>query len=277
MKIFKVCKIKYWFVSILFFSTIGLAQENPLIYSKHWYGNRPLSKGSDKKEMLLIYDLFTVSFDANKKFARWLAYQLSPNVVWGFLKEERFFKKDLHLLDNSHANLALGSKVYKGANQFNYEKGHLAPLGSFKASAFSYQLQYLSNIVPQKRSLNRGPWKHLESKVKKFVNKGHELRIVTGTLYGDNNYGKAYGKVLAPWREINGKVRQIPSGFWKMVSFKNKSIIKTCSFIMPQDIFSRTVSFKKYIVKTKTLKEYTGLIFFQGVKASVKDDCSFLN
>ena len=256
----------------------SLSKKSPSIYSSHWHGNRPISTAkNNEQEMLLVYDLFTVSFDPQKRFSRWLAYQLSPYLVWGFLKAERHFKKDIYLLDNNHTSIALSFKDYKGASKLNYDKGHLAPLGSFKASVFSYQLQYLSNVVPQLENLNRGPWKTLESKVRKFVKKGNELKIIAGVLYGDNNYGKPYKKARPPWSTINGKVEQLPSGFWKIIAFKDKGVIQTCSFIMPQEISNRMASIKKYIVTTAVLKKYTALSFFEGVKAPVKDNCSFLN
>ncbi len=276
---FVIYKVQYLFLFVLFFSINSFSQESPLIYSKHWYGDKPFFSKTEnnQQEMLLIHDLFTVSFDLSKRFPRWIAYQLSPHLTWGFLKEERSFKKDSHLLDHRHFNITLSLEDYKGASNFHYDKGHLAPLGSFKASVFSYQLQYLSNIVPQMRNLNRGPWMALEIKIREFVKKGNELRVMVGTLYGDKSYGKPYKKILAPWPKINGKIQQLPSGFWKLVVFKNKGILKTCSFIMPQDISNRRTSIKKYIVTRAVLKEYTGLSFLKGVKASLIDNCSFLD
>ena len=276
MRFFTIYKIQYLLIGILFFPIISFSQDSSLIYSAHWYGNKPFSN-EQNKEILLIHDLFTASFDLDKKYSRWVAYQLNPHFLWGFLQEERNFKNDKLLQENHLKGVGLSIEDYKGAGKFKYDKGHLAPLGSFKGSAFSYQLQYLSNIVPQQANLNRGPWKTLESKVRDFVKKGNELRVVAGVLYGDNNYGKAYRKPLAPWQKINGKVSQLPSGFWKSVSFKGNGVIKICSFIMPQEILNRRVSFQTYIVTREVLQEHTGLALFQGVKNAVKENCEFLN
>ncbi|MGI9549057.1 MAG: DNA/RNA non-specific endonuclease, partial [Bdellovibrionales bacterium] len=252
-----------------------LAYAKDIMYSKHWHGDRPQAEKS--QDLFLIYDLFVSSFDSEKKFTRWVAYQMSPQFLWGSSKVVRSLKKDIYLSNYQNKNQVITFKDYKGASKFEYDKGHLVPLGSFKGSIFSYQLQYLTNIVPQSRNLNRGPWKFLESKIREFVKKGNELRVLVGTLYGQDNYGKPYKKTLPPWPEMQGKIRQIPSGFWKMISFKGAGEIKVCSFIMPQKVLSAKVPFTKYIVTKEVLKSYTGLRFFERVKTPIKEDCSFLN
>ena len=48
---------------------------------------------------------------------------------------------------------------YKGMSQepYFFDRGHQAPLASFKNHPKWYVLNYLSNITPQKKDLNRGP------------------------------------------------------------------------------------------------------------------------
>ena len=245
--------------------------QNTEIYSKHWFGALPLPKHS--KTPLLIHDIFTISFDVEKKFPLWIAYHLSPAIVWGKLKEERKYIKDPLL--SLYPSLSL--KDYKGASNCDgkkagYDKGHLAPLGSFKASPYAYQTQYLSNIVPQSRKLNQGPWRKLEERVRNFVKKGNEVRILTGPLYGTE------GKNKNPpcWKSAQGKIEEIPVSYWKVITFKQKSKIKICSFLMPQKIKSPKNPPKKYEVKWKELENKTGLKLFTGLKKPVNQGCGFL-
>jgi len=260
--------------------TLNVSAKTPLIYSEHWYGSQPTSqKRYSSQEILLVHNLFTASFDLQKKFSRWVAYKLSPHLVWGFLKEKRDFQIDIHLASSYPKNLFLDSKDYKGHTKgalgFKYDRGHLAPLGSFKGSVFAYELQYLSNIVPQNRNLNRQAWRNLETEIRSFVKKGNELRVIAGTLYGSENYGKPYKTPLPPWPKIQGKIQQIPSGFWKMLTFKKAGTIYVCAFIMPQT--SKLKTTKKYRVKLQRLEQYTGLSFLKGTTASIKERCHFLN
>ena len=240
------------------------------VYSKHWYGAAPVRKG--QKSLLLIHDIFAISFDLRTRFPQWTAYHLDPSLTWGGLKERRDYKLDPYLPPGA----GLERKDYKGISQFSYDRGHFAPLGSFKGSRFAYQAQYLSNIVPQKRNLNQGPWRILEESIRAFVNNGRELKVLTGPLYGNSPYGANYGKTLAPWPALQGKAEQLPSGFWKMAAFRDRNRIKLCSFIMPQDVRSRKTPPKKYIVPRSQVEKHTGLVFFEGAGAAVRDDCGFL-
>ena len=256
------------FLSLFLFSAGSLAK-NPSIYSRHWFGRLPLIKGD--KNLLLIHDIFIISFDQEKKFPTWVAYRLSPDLVWGDIKADRKYIPD-PLLGPS-----LNFKDYKGASHCDgkksgYDKGHLAPLGSFKASAFIYQAQYLSNIVPQSRALNQGPWRKLEERIRSFVKKGHSVRILTGPIYGKE--GK--DKIPPCWKAAQGKIQEIPHSYWKIVAFRKKSKIKFCPFLMPQKIKSRKETFTKYKAPLDQIEKKAGLDIFSGLKPSPLPDCEFL-
>lgn len=258
----------------LFFLFIGSlsfgasSHKEPLnIYSDHWFGKLPYT---DKGEALLIHDIFVIAFSLNKKTPLWTAYKLSPSFVWGKLKAERKYVEDPLLLSGS----SLIYKDWKGAsncdgnNKRGYDKAHLAPLGSFKASLHAYQAQYLTNIVPQRRNLNQGPWRILEEKTRSFVKKGHEVKILTGPLYR---------KKTAPcWKAAQGKITQVPSHYWKLIAFKQKSKIKICSVLMSQNIKKRDNPLKHKIDLRLLEKELGFKLFLENKKFSLKEDCRFL-
>ena len=279
-------KMRYFILFLVVFCHISLAKkfseppfiqskaaQNTIIRSKHWFGRLPLPKNN--KNPLLIHDIFIISFDLEKKFPLWVAYHLSPMLVWGNLKEERKYVLD-PLLSPAQS---LSFKNYKGASNCDgktsgYDKGHLAPLGSFKASPFAYQAQYLSNIVPQRRALNQGPWKQLEERVRSFVKKGNEVRILTGPLYGKEGKNK-----LPPcWKAAQGQLRELPHSYWKIIAFRHQSQIKVCSFLMPQKIKSRKRKdhLQKYRVKLEEIEQKMGLDLLRDTKQPVQTDCSFL-
>ena len=245
----------------------------PKIRSKHWHGAAPCLKAGSPP-LLLIHDIFAIAFDQRTRFPKWTAYHLDPPLVWGKLKERRDYTRDPLLPPGA----GLSRQDYKGASRFLYDRGHFAPAGSFKGSRFAYQAQYLSNIVPQKRNLNQGPWRLLEESIRAFANQGHELKILAGPLYGSPSPGggAGFGKSLAPWPELQGKTEQLPSGFWKMAAFKKKGRIRVCSFIMPQEVKSRSDRPKNHIVPRSKITKHTGLAFFEGAGAPIRDDCGFL-
>ena len=245
-------------------------RETP-IYSKHWLDKLPSLK---KHNPLLIHDLFLISFDLDKKFPSWIAYQLSPGLVWGELKAKRKYVLDPLLSPQQSIHF----KHYKGASNCDkkgsgYDKGHLAPLGSFKGSPYIYQAQYLSNIVPQKRNLNQGPWRALEESVRAFVKKGNVVKILTGPLFGKEGENKT-----APcWKAGQGVIQEIPVSYWKIIAFRQKGKIKVCSVLMPQNISHRKAHPKKYQVKFEEIEKQTGLLFFSTTKQqALLPACKFL-
>ena len=258
------------FVSISFFF-VGIESASSeqsvvsaQIYSRHWDALPIHGPGRETNNILLIHDLFVLSFNPKTRFPDWMAYELSPSVVWGSLQEERKWKSD-PLLPSS---LSLSARDYKGAAQWGYDRGHLAPKGSFKGSVFAYQAQYMTNLVPQKRNLNQGPWRVLEETVRQVVLKGYSVRILTGPLYGD--------KAFPVWPAAQGRLRHIPSGYWKIISLKEKGALNICSFIMPQEISSRKTALKKYKVKIEEIEKRSQLLLFKNYKGQMRENCKFL-
>ncbi|MCY4321062.1 MAG: DNA/RNA non-specific endonuclease [Bdellovibrionaceae bacterium] len=249
------------------FDSSALSKEYFNIYSDHWWGALPLKNNKDK---ILIHDIFIISFDTDKKFPTWLMYKLSPSLVWGKLKAERKYVADPLLFPNS----SLTYKDWRGASNCDgklkegYDKAHLAPLGSFKSSVSAYEAQYLTNLVPQRRNLNQGPWRVLEEKVRAFVKKGHEVKILTGTLYRK--------KTPPCWKAVQGKISQIPSHYWKLVTFKKNNKITVCSVLMPQQIRSKTENPFRYKLSLKKIEEELGFKLILSDKNFLKGSCEFL-
>lgn len=245
------------------------SEDQPSIHSKHWPGRLPI----EKNKPLLIHDIFIISFDPEKRLARYVAYHLSPAVVWGHLKAERKYISD-PLLSPS---LTVKAKHYKGASNCDgnkgrgYNRGHLAPLGSFKASSFIYQAQYLSNIAPQTGNLNQGAWRIMEERARAFVKTGQELKILTGPLFGKE------GDKLPPcWKAGQGVWEDIPISYWKIIAYPHKSKIKTCAVLIPQNVQSKKVHPKKYTVQIQDIESKTGLSILSRLTKPVIQNCNFL-
>jgi endonuclease G, mitochondrial len=61
------------------------------------------------------------------------------------------------------AAAGVSSAYYPGASAAHcYQRGHRAPLASFKGADAARKLNYLANITPQTANLNAGPWARLE-------------------------------------------------------------------------------------------------------------------
>jgi len=134
-----------------------------------------------------------------------------------------------------------------------FDRGHQAPLASFKNHPKWHVVNYLSNITPQKKDLNRGPWKNLESAERKLVSQYREAYVLTGPYYDKNKI-------------INGPSIErikyiIPSGYWKIIAVKEGDSIRTASFIFSQSAPIKD-SYCKYLANVSQVEQMTGLKFF---------------
>ncbi len=80
-----------------------------------------------------------------------MAYRLSLTELGGEVALDRNFKPD-PLIDPDET---IEDADYRRANAaFGYQRGHLAPLASFKGTPYASEVNLLSNITPQKVGLN---------------------------------------------------------------------------------------------------------------------------
>ena len=143
-------------------STMGFAQDRPEIHCKHFFKGYPF--GTPTSNDLIIRDIYALSNNDQTKFADWVVYRLTMHEVEGNLDIKRKWKADPWLAENETLEPSPASKEdYKGANKgIGVDRGHQAPLASFKGSRFASQSNMLSNITPQKKDMNQGCWKNLE-------------------------------------------------------------------------------------------------------------------
>lgn len=202
-------KVKYFLIPLLF-STAANAE----ILSAHC----PLGCPSNPDENDLVFThTYALSNDPVTKFADWVAYEV--NVTNFGPSPARNWASD-PLLDESGT---LEKDDYKGAHKaLKIDRGHQAPLASFAGSRYWYELNYLSNITPQRSDLNQGSWMALETSVRNSVTYGESLYVITGALYR---------RTTSPLPQADEE-HAPPSGYFKVIyDLKGNS----ASFVMGQE------------------------------------------
>ncbi|WP_132703771.1 DNA/RNA non-specific endonuclease [Reinekea marinisedimentorum] len=163
--------------------------------------------------------IYALSMNPNTKLADWVAYEVdstnfgvSPGRDW----------------NNNPAlspDMTLEPDDYKGASSSNLQsdRGHQAPLATFAGSKYWYEANYLSNITPQDRDLNQGPWKALEDSVRNAVSFRDSLWVITGPTF-ENSELKLPGA---------DEPHSVPSAYYKVVyDIKGHG----AAFMLPQTI-----------------------------------------
>lgn len=214
--------------------------------------------GAALDNIIVDHDVLILSSNRNTKFADWVAYQVTPDFIEG-PKRERNWTKDPKI----DVQYTFIPSDYKGMSQkpYFFDRGHQAPLASFKNHPKWHALNYLSNITPQKKDLNRGPWKDLESAERKLVDHYGITYVLTGPYYDRNNIIKSPPSIRIDYI--------IPSGYWKIIAVKDGGGIKTVSFIFSQNTPIRD-HYCNHLVNILDIEKKTGLRFFDG-KPTLKD------
>lgn len=167
---------------------------------------------------LVFNHLYALSNNPKTKFADWVAYEVNP-VNFG-QSPGRVWQND-PLLDSEDT---LEKADYKNANSSDLQadRGHQAPLASFAGSRYWSELNYLSNITPQNKNLNQGPWKNLEDAVRTASTYRNSLFVITGPLFNQ----------VMPSLPKSDEPHQVPAGYFKVIYDKNGN---SAHFVMQQD------------------------------------------
>ena len=143
------------------------------------YGNPSLDAESDisKPNLYICRKGYVSGYSYLTKQPIWVAYALTSKQI--AIKTER---KDKFVPDPSVPKEHSASlNDYKKSG---YDRGHLAPYASMDFSKVSANESfYLSNISPQKPSLNRRGWAKLESNVRFWNAYYNGIYVITGPIY----------------------------------------------------------------------------------------------
>ncbi|MCB0375294.1 MAG: DNA/RNA non-specific endonuclease [Sinomicrobium sp.] len=227
---------------------IVYAQEHrPEIHCKHFFYGYPY--GTPETNDLIIRDIYALSNNDATKFADWVAYRLTMTEISGDLTVERRWKTDPWLDKNE--TLEPEPDDYEDASStLKINRGHQAPLASYKGSQYASHTNYLSNITPQKTNLNQGAWYKLENNVRALVENCNTVYVMTGTLY----------ERPMPKLPKCDEPHEVPSGYWKIVCMEKSGVISVAAFIFDQDT-PRTDTVIDHLVTVDEVERRSGLDF----------------
>lgn len=242
---------------VVFLPSLAFAQNakaNPRIYCKHFLFGYPA--GAPESNVMIIRDLYALSLNGQTKFADWVCYYLTPHETSGTLDLERKWRND-PWVGKDEALQASPKDDYRGAGKQHYDRGHMAPLASFRGSRFASQVNFYSNIEPQRSALNEGPWKNLEDKVRDLVRRYGRVWVMSGPLYERD---------MPPLRQAH-RPHKVPSAFWMIIAVAGKENptnirdLHVAAFLMDQET-PRTSGLRDHLVTVDEVEKRSKLDFF---------------
>lgn len=225
----------YLKAALALFSMVISSPSLATVYSVHCPLGCP---GNPDGNDLVFNHLYALSNNGQTKFPDWVVYEVD---ITNFgVSPGREWSSDPLI----HHDRTLEEEDYKGVNSSSLQadRGHQAPLATFAGSRYWYELNYLSNITPQDRDLNQGPWKALEDAERAAVSFRKNLYVITGPLYLQE-------MVQMPHADEPHKV---PSAYFKVIYKKDGS---AAFFIMAQSV-NRNDNYCAKAVSLETLKAH---------------------
>ncbi len=192
---------------------------------------------------------YQLSYKERYEQSEWVAYSLNKNQLTYDDRERPDFIEDPYVKSKS-----ADWRNYRGSG---YDRGHLCPAGDRRFSELAYrETFYTSNISPQDKDFNAGPWNDLEKQVRLWAKKYGEVYVVTG------------GVLHPTLPTIGDEDVAVPEKFYKIVAKKDDSEIDMVAFLLPQTAEHRDL--RAYLVTVDEIEEQTGIDFFKELPDSIE-------
>lgn len=208
--------MKYILLLLALFTSTGYCWDQPQpLPIQNCEAKAPFGFPQTNREGIAICRTGYLTYnDYYAKLPMWVSYTLYPEYALGCVPRSNAFAADASLQKGMRAEL----NDYKGSG---YDIGHLVPAADMSRFDDTERESFLlSNMAPQKASLNRGPWKLLETNVRGWTTQlGHPFVVYAGPLYGPGDKVIGLNKVV------------VPHAFFKIVI--DKMTGQTAGFIFP--------------------------------------------
>lgn len=214
--------------------------------------------------MVLRRKGYWVGFSPSCGHPVWAAYTLPTKIVASSLQRPATFEEDPDLKKMEVPNAPVDA-YYRGSG---YDRGHMAPnhaIATRYGKSAQLETFYFSNIVPQKPTLNREPWRILEHLVAEdFSALGDKLWVLVCTIPDEDPNQKLTAK------KRKGYVR-IPKGFGMIICGLHEGKLRAMAFYLPQE--TREDKSPRYcFTSIRALEERTGLNFFPKLSTLQQND-----
>lgn len=202
---------------------------------------------------LVIRKGYVLEHSSVDKIPLWVCESVAAGQLMGRLARHNVFRAGPDLK---------GAKSYPDDyTGSGYDRGHQAPAGNqTKDSALKDQTFYMSNIAPQRPSMNRGIWKVLEDKTRSWVIRYGHAYEWTGPIRCDRQ-SPLTGQPPCERRTIGKNAVAVPLYFYKIILVHDQSKWKSIAFVVPNSDFKRPYHLESYIRSIGWIETQTGIDF----------------
>lgn len=207
---------------------------------------------------------FTLSYNDSLRFPNWVAWRLDSQDIGD--TDRGNFTADPDLPESFEH---ITTRDYSGTG---YDRGHNCPSKDRSASrAVNDVAFYMSNITPQRHTMNAGPWENLESYCRKLAQEGNELYILCGHGFDSKDPARA--------PRIGRSQITVPDFGWKIVVVLPKkrggdaervaADTRVIAVKMPNEGVDEHDAWDKYLTTPAAIEQATDLTFFANLPQEV--------
>jgi endonuclease G, mitochondrial len=222
----------------------------------------PSEAGSSPNDYLLARDRYVISYNRDRKVLNWASWRLGAEDLGG-ASRQKDFRADPDL------PAEWGPADDSDYSNSGWTRGHMVAAGEALSDVQSNSSTFLmTNIVPQAKNVNGGPWNRFENYYRDLVRyEGKEVHIMAGTIF------------KGPTRTI-GRGVHIPSATWKVVVVLEKgqtlahvnAKTRVIATIMPNtNDVSEHAKWGTFRTSVAEIEKQTGLRLFAHVQPQVAD------
>jgi len=198
---------------------------------------------------VLEYEGFSLGYCYKYKQSIWTIHELRAEELEGKARRKNKFRADSNIVK---ANQVVYPMDYWGTG---YDRGHLVPAADFKYSQGSMNQTFLmTNMSPQKPSFNRGIWKRLEKKCRKWAKEKNAIYIVSGPVFKEREKLETSGII-------------IPTHFYKVIVEMGDDV-HGIAFVIPNN--RGILPLKSYVRSIDYVQALSDIDFFPGLPDSVE-------
>ena len=206
----------------------------------------------NESDEIIHHEYYSLQYDQDTKQANWVAYKLDKKQILNkSAKRKDDFRPDPMVKRNS--------ATLSDYRRSGYDRGHLCPAATmrFDKTAMS-ETFYLSNMSPQVPQFNRGIWRKLEAKVRKWTVREGEVYVVSGPIFYKNRTHKEIG---------NGV--DVPDAYYKVILDYREPGIKAIGFVFPNKGSSKPIS--SFVLPVDNVERITGIDFFPNLPDNIEE------
>lgn len=202
---------------------------------------------------MLAYEGFYVAFNADAHQPNYVAWQLT------------YEHANAEVTTRSTANFAADPRVAGCATLDDYrnsgfDRGHMAPAADMKWSEQAMDdCHLLTNICPQDRKVNGGPWATVEKNARKWTATHGTLYIVAGPILTDH-ITRYIGETHVP----------VPERFFKVIIAPDANPPMGIAFLMPNHPFQGGA--QAAVTSIDNIEAITGYDFFSALPDDIEAD-----